>query len=153
MSTMPPPPSNSWVTSATFTTDNAEQLQISLTVQVDDFLSGQTVEISGHATQENGAFANYYDIQKVPDPVTGADGKSHKNVTVTTHPLPPNNFMQGQPITIVLRVSKVWVTVLTAQAPGTTVFTTSDPAKPAVDGTTWNYISVVSSIDGDNWTP
>jgi hypothetical protein len=135
---------DSWVTNAALTKDAAGQLQISLAVQVDDFVSGQTVEISGHATQENGAFANYYDIQKVPVP----DATGHMTVTVKTHPLPPNNFSQGQDITIVLRVSKVWVTVLTAQAPGTTALTNPDPPQPAVEGT-WSHIKVVSSIDGE----
>lgn len=134
---------DSYVTSAALTTDAQSVTQIALTVQVDDFVSGEMVEISGQATQSGGAFANYYDIQKVPDAVTGADGKSHRAVTVTTHPIPTFPFMQGQPVTVVLRVSRVWVTVLGPQSG-----VSSDSSTPAGNNTTWAPPTVVASIDG-----
>ncbi|HEY2305241.1 MAG TPA: hypothetical protein VGI05_05105 [Streptosporangiaceae bacterium] len=130
--------SDSFVTSAALTTDAQSVTQIELAVQVDDFVSGETVEISGQATQSGGAFANYYDIQKVPDAVTGTDAKPHRSVTVTTHPIPPFPFVQGQPVTVVLRVSRVWVTVLGPQS----------GVSPDSSNTTWAPPTVVASIDG-----
>lgn len=138
-----PDPSNSFVTSAAFTTDAQSVTQIALAVQVDDFVEGETVEISGQATQIGGAFANYYDIQKVPAAVTGTDGKPHKTVTVTTHPIPEFPFVEGQQVTVVLRVSRVWVTVLGLQ-PGISPESTT----PAGNNTTWAPPTVVTSLAG-----
>jgi hypothetical protein len=135
------PPADSYVTSATI-----KDGQIELSVQVDDFPDNETVEISGVATQSGGAFANYYDIQKVPAAVAAADGTSHKTVTVATHPIPPNKFMQDQDVTVVLRVSRVWVTVLGKPT------ATSKLANQPQPGTTWGTIKVVSSMDGTNWS-
>jgi hypothetical protein len=134
---------DSYVTSAAFTTDAQSVTQIALAVQVDDFNEGETVEVSGHATQIGGAFANYYDVKKVPAAVTGADGKPHKTVTVTTHPIPEFPFVEGQQVTVVLRVSRVWVTVLGPQA-GISPASTN----PAGNNTTWAPPTVVASIDG-----
>jgi hypothetical protein len=132
--------SDSFVTSAELTTD-ATGTQIALTVQVDNFESGKTVEISGHATQGDGAFANYYVLKQVPDADPNNGG--HKIVTVTTRPIPPSQFGQNQEVTVVLRVSMVWATVLQTQA-----------APSSTSGhTTWGPPKVVSSIDGTNWTP
>ena len=39
---------------------------IGLTVEVFGFEAGTPVEISGHATQANGAIATFYDIQNLP---------------------------------------------------------------------------------------
>lgn len=132
--------SDSFVTSAELTTD-ATGTQIALTVQVDNFESGKTVEISGHATQADGAFANYYDLRQVPAADPGNGG--HKVVTVTTRPIPPSQFGQDQEVTVVLRVSMVWATVLQTQA---TSATTSG-------NTMWGPPKIVSSIDGTNWAP
>jgi hypothetical protein len=132
--------SDSFVTSAELTTD-ATGTQIALTVQVDNFESGKTVEISGHATQGDGAFANYYDLKQVPaaDPNNGG----HKIVTVTTRPIPPNQFGQDQEVTVVLRVSMVWATVLQTQP-----VTSKSGGNPA-----WGPPKIVSSLDGANWAP
>jgi hypothetical protein len=137
---------DSFVTSAALTTDDQTGTQVTLTVQVDDFAVGETVEISGQATQAGGAFANYYELKKVPAAVNGADGKPHKTVTVTTHPIPPNNFLQGQEVTVVLRVSMVWATVLAPPAG-----LTSDASALAGNNTTWAPPKVVASIDGTTW--
>ncbi len=133
---------NSWVTSVDLTTDAAGNIQIALAVQVDDFIAGETVEISGQATQEGGAFANYYDIKPVPKP--DPDNDDHQIVTVTTQPLPQHQFVQGQAVTVALRVSRVWVTVL-----GQGV--SSEAMSPG--SMKWAPPTTVASMDGtiQNW--
>jgi hypothetical protein len=132
---------NSWVTKAAITTDATAGTQITLTVQIDDFTAGETVEISGQATQEGGAFANYYSLKQVPvaDPTNG----DHKIVTVTTHPIPPNQFVPDKEVTTVLRVSMVWATVL--QKPSATSLSGGNPE--------WGPPAVKASLDGNvsNW--
>jgi hypothetical protein len=133
---------DSWVTDATLTTDAQNVTQITLTVLVDGFETNKMVEISGHATQPNGAFANFYDIKQVPIP----DANGDQVIPVSTQPIPPNPFMEGQEITIALRVSKVWVTVLSPfQIEGQPL---PDPGKQAEDNTVWKPPKIVSSIDG-----
>jgi hypothetical protein len=131
--------SNSWVTNAALTKDDAGKPLIELTVQVDDFPDKEIVEISGQATQEGGAFANFYELKTVPAAVNGADGEPHKTVKVTTHPIPPNQFAPEKEVITVLRVSMVWVTVLQTQpvtnTPG------SDPA--------WGPPTAKASLDGN----
>ncbi len=107
--------------------------QIVLTVEFDPAMVGQPFEISGYATQNGGAFANIYDVknaEKIP---------SGKVVAyVSTAPLKP--FKNGEDITVVLRASRVWATVLIQALddpePGQGVA----PLKvgtPAGDGATW----------------
>lgn len=139
---MPPPPSNSWVTRVDLTTDAAGKISIALTVQVDDFIPGETVEISGQATQESGAFANYYDTKLVPQPDPANGG--HQNVTVTTQPLPQHPFVAGQNVTVALRVSRVWVTVLGKSAG----FSSAQAGSMQ-----WAPPAVVASINSTTWTP
>jgi hypothetical protein len=118
-----PDPSNSYVTSATITSTG----QIEITVKVNDFESGGHVEISGHATQSGGAFANYYAILPVPDP----DPDGVKSVKATAVPVPPQRFRQSEEITVVVRVAKVWVTVLGGPDPGV-IGATDPPVWPKV---------------------
>jgi hypothetical protein len=98
--------------------------KILLTVQVADFTPGEAVEISGQATQNNGALATFYDIQNAPsannsgdwgaDPAAQPDSAS--SVTVEAYPVDAAlfeaGFEAGEPVTVVARVAKVWVTVL-----------------------------------------
>lgn len=161
-----PDPSNSYVTDATFNGG-----KITLTVRVDSFTAGDYVEISGHATQSSGAFANYYSIEEVPadpadpaSPATPADAATPaspatpagtaappavytpKTVTVTADPVPPQRFLPSEDITVVVRVAKVWVTVLGGQnqsrAKG------SKPAETPPD-THWNIIRQVTDMKGN----
>jgi len=79
---------------------------IALTIEVFGFEAGIPVEISGSATQTNGAIATFYDIQSLPD--AEPDGGSF--VTVTAIPSP--KFVTGEMITVVGRAAKIWATVL-----------------------------------------
>ena len=78
---------------------------INLAVNVDGFEPGTSIEISGQATQMNGAVATFYSVQKVPDkgPVVG----------VTSVPVVgANEFAAGFPVTVVARAAEVWMTTL-----------------------------------------
>jgi hypothetical protein len=64
---------------------------------------------------------------------------------VSGHPLPPNKFREDQDVTTVIRVGKVWLTVLgkgPAIEPSTSV-------PNAGEGTVWNTVREVSEITGD----
>jgi hypothetical protein len=132
---------NAYVTSAKFTGGKIE-----LTVVVDDYKSGGYVEISGQATQTNGAFANFYNIKEVPpnpnlpaNPSVPGD-TLHYGVVVSAVPLPGKKFRKNLDVTTIMRVARVWLTVLEKnQASGA-----------AVEGTTWNKVKIVSSVGG-NW--
>jgi len=123
--------------------------KIELTVQVDDFKPGEAVEISGQVTQDNGAFATFYDIQNTPNPKAvgtnpgtapatdpgtapaanpgnvgnnwSGNWSGNSSLSVTAHPVDLKKFDDTQPITVVARVSRVWSTVLSPP----------DPTKPA----------------------
>ena len=84
---------------------------LALTVEVFGFEAGVPVEVSGSATQANGAMATFYDIQVLPP--AGPDGGS--SLTVTT--LPTTEFAAGEVITVVGRAAKIWGTVLQADLP------------------------------------
>lgn len=131
-----------FVTSATIK-DN----KIALIVDVGAFDPNGAVEISGHATQSGGAFANFYDIQHVPATPT-PDG--HAYVEVTADPLPPRPFRKDQDVTVVLRVAKVSVTVLGESTQGSQLAQYQD--QTAAEGTTWNQVREVSEINGDSWS-
>lgn len=82
---------------------------IALTIEVFGFETDTplpVVEISGSATQANGAIATFYDIQSLPvaDPGRGSF------VTVVATPSP--EFAPGEVITVVGRAAKIWSTVL-----------------------------------------
>ena len=93
-----------------------ENNKIVLTVQVGDFKPGEAVEISGQATQNNAAFAPFYEIKDTPGTNTGAGSTAYPNgnssLTVTADPVDAEKFKAGEDITVVVRVAKVWVTVL-----------------------------------------
>ena len=79
---------------------------IAITVEIFGFEAGTPVEISGHATQPNGAIATFYNIQNLP-PASHGGGSF---VTVTAIPSP--KFATGEMITVVGRAAKIWGTVL-----------------------------------------
>ena len=81
---------------------------INLYVNVDGFDVGTPIEISGQATQANGAVASFYDVQEMP-PNSGQGAV----LTVKSVPaVPPNKFVEGFPITVVARAAEVWITTL-----------------------------------------
>ena len=92
-----------YVTSVTFN----QEKKIVLTVKIDEtFTTGEPLEISGHATQDGGAFAIFNEIQAVPK--RNPDKTAYIYVTAT----PSQPFVKGQAITVVLRTATVWATVL-----------------------------------------
>jgi hypothetical protein len=121
---------NPYVTNVTF-----RNSQIVLTIRVDEFQPGESLEISGHATQNGAAFASFYDTQTVPKP--NPDGTANIYVKAT----PSQQFEKGHSITVVLRAAKVWVTVLGDSPPeqgGSGV-----QPEQAGEGSTWSYIKAV----------
>jgi hypothetical protein len=98
---------------------------IALTVEVFGFEVGTPVEISGHATQPNGAIATFYDFQNLPAAEPG--GGSFLTVTA----VPTTEFVAGEVITVVGRAAKIWGTVLRAdpdeQRPGIKAVWTAGP--------------------------
>ena len=114
--------------------DNDGTLQVS--IEVDAFMPGESVEISGYVTQNHGAFATinkYQTIYKKLDEIV--------NLTVTATPIEGSNpFQQGHDVTVFLWASKVWVTVLgegPAQQPGM-------PPHLAEPGTVWGKVKGVA---------
>jgi hypothetical protein len=79
-----------------------------LTIEVSGFEAGELIEISGSATQVNGAIATFYDLQNLPAP--GPDGGSVVTATAT----PETAFAAADVITVVGRATKIWGTVLHA---------------------------------------
>src|SRR5215471_13362110 len=114
---------------------------IEIGVEADDYEPGSYIEVSGHATQTGGAFANFYDIKEVPAPVPGRDGDKHSDVYVQAHPLPPNQFKANEDVSIVIRVGKVWLTVL-----GRT-YNPNLEGLAAGEGTTWDQLRKWSEVN------
>ena len=87
--------------------------KIVLDVRVDDYGNDEDIEISGEATQDNEAFATFRDIQNTRDARTD-DGYPY--LTVTAEPVEADKFGKGYDdglaVTVVARISRVWVTVL-----------------------------------------
>ena len=127
--------SHGFVTKATF-----KDGRITFSVGVFDFQAKEPVEISGYATQTGGAFANIYEIAQVPD-------TTDRSVDVTVEPRSVKQFSKDQDVTVVIRVAKVWVTVLGPNRPS--VGTPPSPS-PADDGITWDKVRVVSQMNGDS---
>ena len=122
--------SNPWVTKVTIIGD-----QLLLTVQVDEFVTNESIEMSGYVTQHGGAIATVFDVQ----PVTrNPDGSATMYVTAT----PAQGFQEGYDVTVVLRAARVWMTVLKQQQDGTVQPQAEDVTErpPAGDGTVWNSI-------------
>ena len=76
------------------------------TIDVFGFAPGTKVEISGSATQANGAIATFYDIRNLP--AANPDGGS----LLTVQAAPATGFEAGQVITVAGRATKIWGTVL-----------------------------------------
>jgi hypothetical protein len=137
---MAQPYSHPRVISATFTGD-----RISFRVDVSDFKPGDGIEISGQATQSSGAFANIYTITRVPATPNGYNGEHY--VDVTAVPIPASPFRKDQDVTIFMRVSKAWVTVLGehngSQADGSL-------GQTADAGTAWDQVSQTADV-GTTW--
>jgi len=113
--------------------------QLVLTVELDEYLVGESVEISGYATQNSGGFATFNDIQiakKIPD----------GTVVMYVMATPSEQFKSGEDLTVSARASRVWVTVLTESPDGG--MSNYHPMPPSdgtatQDGTTWNSVTAV----------
>jgi hypothetical protein len=134
--------SDSWVTSATIANG-----AIQLNVQLNDFKAGETVEISGYATQCSGALAKYYAIVEVPEP-----DNNNQIVQLTPQPIPATEFKQGLDLIVGMSVSRSWVSVLPPPQ-GSVGSTLSDPGPSAGNNSTWGPPTVVTPIDGNSWAP
>ena len=115
--------------------------QLVLTVQLEKFMAGQPVQVTGYATQNSGAFAAVHDMQTVG---ANLDGSVTMYVMVT----PGKDFMAGEPVTVSLRavVVKVWITVVAGAAP------LNRPTR-ATDGTTWEDVTEVGWTIGGPSSP
>jgi hypothetical protein len=82
--------------------------RLSLTVEVFGFETGTLVEISGHATQANGAIATFYDVQSLPPAI-----RPHGSI-LAVDAIPSAEFEVGEVITVAgqARAVKIWGTVL-----------------------------------------
>ena len=141
--------SHGFVTKVTLQNDT-----ITFSVGVYGFDAGEPVEISGYATQTNGAFANIYQIEQVPkmaDPP--ADPPADPSVDVTVEPRSTVPFSQDEPVTVVIRAAKVWVTVLGSTPPQEGLGAETRSADASI---TWDNVQVVARMNGDtgsagNW--
>jgi hypothetical protein len=121
--------SHPWVYSATIMNGT-----ISFRVEVTDLrATKKAIEISGMATQDNGAFAPIYRIIDMPTAPNGDpdddDEKDRYFLNVEATPTADHPFSNEENVTVFVRVSKVWVTVLgpgSDDAPGKT----SEVVKP-----------------------
>jgi hypothetical protein len=87
---------------------------VNLTVAVFGFEAGTLVEISGHATQANGAIATFYDVQRLQP--AGPDGSSLMGVTAV-----PSTELDAEGMITVAgqaRAVRLWGTVLDPAPPG-----------------------------------
>ena len=79
---------------------------ITLDVELEGFDVGMLVEISGTATQDNGAVATFYEVKEMPATSGG----------VATVPVEsavePNAFDADSPVTAVARAAAVWINTL-----------------------------------------
>ena len=133
--------SHGFVTKVTLQNDT-----ITFSVGVYGFDAGEPVEISGYATQTNGAFANIYQIDQVPD-------MADPSVDVTVEPRSTVPFSQDEPVTVVIRAAKVWVTVLGSTPPQEGLGAETRSADASI---TWDNVQVVTRMNGDtgsagNW--
>jgi hypothetical protein len=101
-----------WVYSATMSNDT-----VTFRVEVTDLRATTgAIEISGIATQVNGAFAPIYRIINMPGAPNGDpnddDQADRYFLDVEATPTAGQPFKADKDVTVFVRVSKVWVTVL-----------------------------------------
>jgi hypothetical protein len=131
-----PDSSNSYVTRADFQNE-----VMVFSVQLEGFNVGEAVELSGSATQNNGALASFYGIQTVP----ALNPQGLAELTLSAAPSAP--FREGEDVTVVLRAAKVWVTVL-GEDPDERSQVGGAEAGQAQDGTAWPKVKRETAIRG-----
>jgi hypothetical protein len=100
------PPTNSQVPRIELNQDGS----INIKVNVYGFDAGTPVELTGQATQANGAVATFYQVQATP-----AHDEDEESVALwvkSVAPVLPNKFDAGFPITVVVRATEAWITTL-----------------------------------------
>jgi len=141
---MPPQPdSRPYVNSAIIKNN-----EIEITVELDHPDSGSYVEVSGSATQSSGAYANFYDVGEATPGLTDPNG-AYPTVNVSARPLPPNKFRKDEDVTFVIKVAKVWLTVLGPHGSGSISETVGQDSS-ADEGTTWDELRQQSHITDDD---
>ena len=116
---------------------------IVLSIAVDAFTPGQYVEVSGCATQNSyeapsdGGFASFSEIQEIKNP----DQTGTVNLTIKAKPF--REFQQGRDVTAAVRVSKVWITVLSEDTP----LASGIPPQVAEPGRAWGQVKEVGGPD------
>jgi DNA-binding SARP family transcriptional activator len=105
------PMSHSWVPSVELNQDGT----ISLYLTVEGFDQGTPIEISGTATQTNGAVASFYSVQAVPAASSGQGAPMAVKSIPTV-----SKFVDSDPITVIARAAEVWITTLQPGAPDRT---------------------------------
>lgn len=123
------------------------QKNVVLSLEVGGFTSGQAVEISGYAIQagDYGGFATFSQVQIINANKPG--GIAELTVKATT--ARGKGFVTGTDVTVVLQVSKVWMTVLSEQDPSTsgpTGYATA-ASGPAGKDWKWGYVKGVGGPD------
>jgi len=83
-------------------TDNT----ITLSVELEDFDVDALVEISGTATQDNGAVATFYAVKKMPAPIAGVA------IVTVESAVEPGIFDPDCTVTVVARAAAVWINTL-----------------------------------------
>lgn len=124
-----------WVSKATI-----KGGKIVLAIELDKYLAGESVEISGYVTQNSGGFATVYAIQNAEETPDGA-------VVMYVSATPSQAFRSGEDVTASLRASRVWVTVLTASQDGEMPLyippESTARGVPAEEGASWSTRTVV----------
>lgn len=86
---------------------------IDIQVDVYDFDAGTPIEISGQATQDNGAIASFYSVQDVP----AHDDGQNATIWLRSVPVDAKEFDPGIDVTITVKAGLAWVVQLDAQIP------------------------------------
>ena len=124
--------------------------KITFRVEVTDLQTTQgAIEITGEATQVNGAFAP---ISCVTDIAAASKGDSNDPeeadryfVNVEADPTSDHSFNENDDVTVFVRVSKVWVTVL---GPGSDDPSLPKGTRPPPDAPTWGVHKADAHING-----
>ncbi len=127
---------------------------ISIKVTVHGFDTGTPVELSGQATQANGAVATFYQVQATPP----HDGESVDLWVQSIAPVSPSKFDAGFTITVVMRATEAWITTLNEDETASgLVSETAGAAGPALSGswTSNSYGWAVAPSPGQprGWAP
>ena len=115
--------------------------QITLRVEITDFKATDGgLEISGQVTQTGGAFANFFEIVDIATATSGDNGELFVDMTATKMGEYP--FRDDQDVTVFVRVSRVWVTVLGSQGQAATEVAGHE----AGDGAMWDQLRRRSTV-------